>query len=213
VLAILLCCGVAHGEVVINEFVASNREGLQDEDGAYPDWIELYNSGDTGVPLFGWSLTDDPGDPDRWTFPDITLGSGQYLVVFASGKDRRPTGGGNLHTNFELNASGEYLALYNASGEPQAPSVFDPQYPAQAIDVSYGLYAGTDEFRYFDTPTPGAPNVGGNSYADCSRAVGARSPIPSQLNWPPMLPAVSSVTRWTDRCRQKPHRPIRIISP
>ena len=162
---VLLGGGIAHSDVVINEFVASNREGLQDEDGAYPDWIELYNSGGTAVPLLGWSLTDDPGDPDRWTFPDVGIGSGQYLVVFASGKDRRPTGGGNLHTNFELDASGEYLALYNAGGVPQTPSVFDPQYPPQAIDVSYGLYAATDEFRYFDTPTPGAPNVG-NSYTD-----------------------------------------------
>ena len=165
VMLVVLWGGIAYSDVVINEFVASNREGLQDEDGAYPDWIELYNSGGTAVPLLGWSLTDDPGDPDRWTFPDVGIGSGQYLVVFASGKDRRPTGGGNLHTNFELDVSGEYLALYNAGGEPQTPSVFDPEYPQQAIDVSYGLYAGTDEFRYFDAPTPGAPNAG-NSYAD-----------------------------------------------
>ena len=165
VMLALLGSGIVHGEVVINEFVASNREGLQDEDGAYPDWIELYNSGDTAVPLLGWSLTDDPGDPDRWTFPDITLGVGEYLVVFASAKDRRPTNGDNLHTNFELNVSGEYLALCDASDVPQVPSVFDPQYPTQVADVSHGLYAGGSGYWYFDMPTPGTANEGGNVYS------------------------------------------------
>ena len=32
-------------EVVISEFLASNTDGIQDEDGDSSDWIELHNAG------------------------------------------------------------------------------------------------------------------------------------------------------------------------
>jgi len=70
--------------VIINEFVTSNQNGLQDEYGDYPDWIELYNADNHAVNLTGWSLTDDADQIDKWTFPDVTLEAGHYLVVFAS---------------------------------------------------------------------------------------------------------------------------------
>ena len=43
--------------VVINEFLASNQNGLTDEDGDHSDWLELYNSGAVAIDLIGWSLT------------------------------------------------------------------------------------------------------------------------------------------------------------
>src|SRR5262245_54692626 len=46
--------------VTITEFVASNSNGLQDEDGSHPDWIEIFNGGATNVNLDGWFLTDSP---------------------------------------------------------------------------------------------------------------------------------------------------------
>ena len=71
----------------INEFLADNKQGVQDEWGDYPDWIELYNSGNTTVNLNGYSLTDDANTPDKWTFPAISFPPDHYLLVFASGKD------------------------------------------------------------------------------------------------------------------------------
>ena len=47
------------GRVVITELVASNDQGLEDEDGDQSDWIELFNDGDQAVNLGGWYLTDD----------------------------------------------------------------------------------------------------------------------------------------------------------
>lgn len=77
------------GSVVINEFVASNRAGLADEDGLRADWIELRNTGTTTVDLGGWSLSDDPATPRRWSFASgVTLAPGGHLLVWASGKDR-----------------------------------------------------------------------------------------------------------------------------
>ena len=113
---------------VITEFLASNDAVLLDEDGDSSDWIELYNAGDTALDLSGWHLTDDASDLTQWTFPDVSLGAGQYLVVFASNKDRAVADGTELHTNFALKASGEYLALVEPDGVTVAYA-YDPQFP------------------------------------------------------------------------------------
>ena len=147
--------------VVINEFLASNVEGLEDEDGDTSDWIELYNAGASAANLAGWSLCDDLSAPDQWIFPAISLPSHAFLVIFASGKNRRPLTG-ELHTNFNLDAGGEYLGIFDASGQPQ--SEFSPTFPRQLPDVSYGNYGDTGEVRYFGHPTPGAPNDNSSAY-------------------------------------------------
>jgi hypothetical protein len=115
-------------DLVINEFLSSTvaTNGLTDEDGSLEDWIEIYNRGSQPVNLANWSLSDDPALPGLWTFPARTLNPGQYLVVFASGKDRRPTStSSNLHTNFKLAAGGEPLGLYSADSPRQLVSGFE----------------------------------------------------------------------------------------
>lgn len=150
--------GLAAGHLRINEFSAANETGLKDEDGEPEDWIEIHNAGPAAVNLLGWSLTDDRELPGKWTFPGQVLNPGAYLVVFASGKDRRaPGGAGRFHTNFKLNAFGEYLALFNAELPRAAVSEFDRKYPEQRNDHSYGLDA-EGQWRYFAAPTPGTPN-------------------------------------------------------
>jgi hypothetical protein len=145
----------------INEFLASNSAGLIDEDDEAADWIELHNFGDAGVSLEGWSLTDDSDDPNQWVLPSVVLGPGEFLVVFASGKNRRSTApGAVLHTNFRLGADGEFLGLYTADSPRVPMSLFNPAYPEQRTDYSYG-YDASGQLRYFATPTPGGPN--GNS--------------------------------------------------
>jgi hypothetical protein len=147
------------GQVGISEFLASaeSATGLKDEDGDLEDWIEIFNSGSSPVDLEGWSLTNDPDDPGLWFFPAIILPAGERLVVFASAKDRRSgASGAKLHTNFKLNASGEYLALFNASSPRAATTEFRGGYPEQRHDYSYG-WDGS-EWRYYKTPTPGSPN-------------------------------------------------------
>ena len=80
---------VLAGQVVITEVVTSNQQGLEDDDDQRSDWIELYNAGDAPVDLNGWHLTDDAQDRTKWTFPAISILPESYLVVFASGSDRR----------------------------------------------------------------------------------------------------------------------------
>ena len=73
----------------INEVVASNQNGLLDEDGDTPDWLELHNAGDEPVSLADWGLSDDLDDAYRWRLPDRTMAPGEFLLIMASGKDRR----------------------------------------------------------------------------------------------------------------------------
>lgn len=158
------------GPVVISEFLAVNQSGLQDEDGEFSDWIEVHNTGDDRVELGGWSLTDDPEELAKWVLPDVALGGGEYLIVFASGKDRTSTDGGDLHANFGLDAAGDYLALIAADGATVIHE-FAPAYPQQYADVSYGLDGA--EHLYFTTPTPGSANAEGVTEIDVPEDTGS----------------------------------------
>ena len=123
--------------VYISEFMASNQDTLDDQDGESSDWIELFNSGSTPVDLDGWYLTDDPLLLAKWQIPGVTLGGGQFLIVFASDKNRRDPAG-ELHTNFKLASGGDYLALVQEDGITIEHD-YGSSYPAQITDVSYGL--------------------------------------------------------------------------
>lgn len=103
------------GELIISEFMASNRSGLTDEDGDTSDWIEIHNPTSETANLNSWHLTDDVENLTKWTFPSTPLAPGGYFVVYASGKDRAQPSG-QLHTNFRLSADGEYLGLVEPDG-------------------------------------------------------------------------------------------------
>ena len=77
--------------VVISELMPINRTTLPDEDGDFPDWIEIHNPTDQPVNLLNYGLTDDSAAPFKWRFPEHVLGPGERTLVFASGKDRRST--------------------------------------------------------------------------------------------------------------------------
>lgn len=133
----LLALAPASARVRISEFVASNQTGHLDRDGDAEDWLELYNDGVADVNLGGWSLTDDATELRKWIIPEVILPADGYLVIFASGENRR-TPGEELHTDFSLSKSGEYLALVGPDGVT-VEDEYAPGYPAQFEDVSFGL--------------------------------------------------------------------------
>ncbi len=119
----------AEAALSIAEVVTSNRDGLRDADGDSPDWIEL-RAGADGVDLGRWALSQDL-DEQAWRLPEVTLGPGGRLVVFASGKDRREP---ELHADFRLAADGEPLFLLRDG------AVIDPIDPVPPLepDVAWG---------------------------------------------------------------------------
>ena len=90
-LALFLSANSSAQPVKINEVVSSNAL-FQDEDGDTPDWIELHNTSGLPVSLNGYSITDNKEDTTKWIFPDVVLGADEYLLVWASGKNRVTTG-------------------------------------------------------------------------------------------------------------------------
>lgn len=132
---------------VISEFLAASRGGadsLKDAEGDPSDWIEVLNDTPAVVQLGGWYLTDDPGNLIKWQIPVTALQSNARRIFFASGKDGVIAGaqGDEAHTNFRLDAGGEFLALVQPDGVTIA-SQFAPAFPPQVADISYGI--GTSE--------------------------------------------------------------------
>ncbi len=164
----LICAGwvvctlvfTSYGQTLrISEIMADNGSTLQDEDGSASDWLELYNTSDSPVDLDGWYLTDDDTDLTQWSFPSTNIAAKGFLIIFVSGKNRA-VAGSELHTNFKLSASGEYLALVMPDGttvEHELP------FPAIQEDISYG-YAftngtiDTSSVGLLTTPSPGLTN-------------------------------------------------------
>jgi len=146
---------------IITEFAASNANSIDDDNGNSTDFIEIFNAGDTAVNLAGYSLTDDPDQPQRYVFPNTIVGAGQYLVVFA-GDDADPTTGSDLFTGFGLRSSGEYLGFFDDNGDlVNEFGANGTDFPPQFTDVSFGLLndGNFDTPSFFATPTPGFANV------------------------------------------------------
>jgi len=145
--------GDGAGVVFINEFMASNRTAWADDDGAFPDWVELYNSGDADFPLDGATFTDDLATPDKWAFPDgNSIAAGGYLMVICDG-DASAQGG--LHTSFSLSSDGEDLGLFDPNGDGIDTLTYDPQ----TADISMArMPDGGDDWEPATSPTPGASN-------------------------------------------------------
>ena len=146
------------GQVVINEFLAANRDGLKDDDGEVGDWIELRNNGGVTVDLAGWSLSDDSTKPGKWVFPGVTIRPSASLIVHATGKNRRALGQA-LHTNFKLGVEGEYLGLFSPELPRRVADEIAPAFPEQRSNISYGRLA-KGGWAWFATPTPGLANRG-----------------------------------------------------
>ncbi len=142
--ATFLLLAAARGNPVITEFMADNVSFSTDEDGAYSDWIEIHNPGAAPLDLTNWALTDDAANLTKWKFPAVTMQPGEFLVVWASAKNKR-TPGLPLHTNFSLNKNGEYLALVQPGGTV-IEQQFAPAFPPMAANESYGLQFTTTTF-------------------------------------------------------------------
>ena len=148
----------------INEFIALNNTGIQDEAGQYEDWVEIFNPGPASVEMGGLYLTDDSELTTQWSFPDTVLEAGGFLVVWCD----NDTGDGPLHATFKLSGDGEFIGLYGraAAGNEEIDS---RAFGAQSADVSEGRETdGAETWVAFDSPTPGESNDSATAVPDAT---------------------------------------------
>ncbi len=139
----------------INEFMTDNTSTVQDPQGEYEDWVEIYNPGPDAVNLDGLSLTDDLTKPDKWNFPDTLLSADDCLIIWCDSDLVDP----GLHANFSLASAGEHAGLFMDLTTCYA-MVDSIHFGSQSTDISYGRTCdGGSEWDYFTDPTPGASNI------------------------------------------------------
>ena len=127
----------------ITEFQAINVSDIVDEDGTHQGWIEIWNPSPTAsVPLASWKLTNGT---TTWTFPAVTIPPDEFMIIWASGKNRVVVTA-PLHTNFTIPAEGGTLSLLRPTNAVVSSLA---SYPAQTADTSWGR----DEWDAATTPT------------------------------------------------------------
>ncbi len=143
---------VQEGALEITEVMADNATFFADENGQYPDYVEIHNKSNSPVSLEGWSLSDKPEKLMRWQFPAVTLPADGYLAVHCSGEDRR-SDPAHLHASFKISNKGDNVFLTHPSGV----TVSHVRTPVMEADQCYSLLE-TGWSRQF-SPSPNFPNT------------------------------------------------------
>ncbi len=140
----------------INEYTTNDTVTVTDEDGEFNGWAEIYNYGNSDVKMYGLFLSDDPEDPEKWAFPDMTVKAGQYVVVFLSGKEKAYTDGAELHATFGLSGIEQTLAIYNGKADEIDSVAVHPL----IANLTYGRDASdASKFSFFPCATAGKANT------------------------------------------------------
>ena len=140
--------------VVISEFMATNDSQLQDLEGEYRDWVELYNYGSEPVELSDLFLTDSRKKMKKWRLPDRVLPGGEYVIIWESREG----------SAIRLNRKGDYLGLVDAEGQ-RILHDFGKRYPKQIQNISFGLFGSWKPGKplsafsgFLQVPTPKRKN-------------------------------------------------------
>lgn len=164
--------GAEKGSIRISELMAAQQYILSDQNGEFSDWVELYNSSDRSINLGGWSLSDDPNDIAKWTFPEVSIDPDEYLVVFCSGNGNNDPG--QLHADFALAAAGESLILSSSAG-----TIVDAVEYTNAQAHTSVIFENSSQSRNSPLPSPAYPNTDEGYEAFCSSSV----PVGSLAIW------------------------------
>ncbi len=97
-----------YSSIRINEFMASNVSAVSNEN-TFPDWIELYNYGDTAINLQNWSITDDTESRKFLFTQPIIINPSEYLLLWCDKNVSLP----GIHTGFGLKQESQTLRLFD----------------------------------------------------------------------------------------------------
>ena len=141
--------------VTLNEFMPSNASTLVGPDGAYCDWIELYNATGAEVDLSGYGISDSPTQPLKYTLPKGTkIAANGVLLIYCTGRST-PEGSDKIEAPFSLAAYAESVVFSTPSGK-----ILDQyDYTRADTDISFARNPdGTGDWATTSQPTPGYPN-------------------------------------------------------
>ncbi len=143
--------------IVINELLAANQNGITDNVGELEDWIEIYNPNNFPVNLSGYYFSDDPEVRNKWvvpsSYPDSVTVPAQGWLLFWADRDMEQ---GVRHADLRLSNNGEYLSLSSPDGYTLADEI---QWAYIAPDTSLGRVSdGASEWVLFIVSTPDASN-------------------------------------------------------
>jgi len=139
----------------LNEIMSKNESSLQDKDGEYVDWIEIFNGSDFTVNLEGYKLTDNPDLLSKWIFGPISIPADSFIIIYASDKNRNLLID-DLHTNFKIKSAGESIILSDQNDQI-IDSVFTNVIPT---DISKGrMPDGSNNWVFFQNSSPGESNL------------------------------------------------------
>ena len=141
--------------VFINEFMPSNASTLIGPDGAYCDWIELYNTTGAEVDLSGYGISDSPTQPLKYTLPAGTkIAANSVLLIYCTGRET-PDGSDKIEAPFGLAAYSESVVFSTPAGK-----ILDEyDYTRADTDISFARNPdGTGEWATTSQPTPGYTN-------------------------------------------------------
>lgn len=146
----------AEAQIVINEYMCSNKSFNADNFGNYEDWIELYNSGAAAVNIGGYYLSDNAANPTKYMIPaGTTINAAGFKRFYASNKN--VVVGTNIHTNFKLTQMKyENIIFSDGSGVVLDSLTIKPM----QMNHSRGRTPnGGNTWGVLTTPTPNANNT------------------------------------------------------
>ena len=142
---------IKKSKLYISEVLPSNSSIILDDDLNYSDYIEIYNGYKTSINFKGYYLSDSEYNTSKWQFPDIEIKPNEYLIVYASGKDKCDKKNRICHTNFKLSKTGEVISLSDRNGN----IISKVSYSDLIDDVSIGYV--DSKYTYVE-PSPNKKN-------------------------------------------------------
>lgn len=143
----------AHQGLVISEVMSDNVSALPDENGNFPDWVEIWNSSDRAINLDGLALSNR-SDKAKFLFPATVLPPDGRLVVFCDSVNEN-TPGRPFHAKFKLSSIKCAVFLFDTSGVALS-GVNVP-----TLNANENYYLSPDDNQYHigeNLFSPGYPN-------------------------------------------------------
>lgn len=144
----------AQRQLVINEVCSRNDRVITDENGNYPDYIEIYNPSKWSILLDNYKIADAPDGKDGVDLEEVILLPGSLYLVWVGQEDANDKMG--------ISSGGENLYLLSPAGE-----VMDKvAVPKLEANTAYARSKDGEKTWQVEVPSPLEPNDPKKKYLD-----------------------------------------------